>query len=369
MLITKTNIATSAPLSLAQTKRRQKANFSKSQPKVAFFQPIGWNPKTSLFFAEDGDDSGDSAVEIKKALVAVEGEFKDSDGRPHSFSPDRLETIAEHTNRALEEGQIVPLCTDHEKKVSNTVGGVEGKAYTKVIQESDLPNPRAKHLVGKLGLFLDDVVVKAKDAVDKVRNGIVTSVSMGLNLDPKEHRIIELSLVPIPAIPNMGLFQYAGFGNTASFNFNSMDDNNVFTWEDLESNEQTLEDLKEEYDDLNEKLWKLLNNIYTSESIDITDVTMLKQYVYTALNGFSLRVVDLLGLTDVPDDMSQGADPNDPMATMTADQQMQQTQTQMQGVADPSMQDPSTQQPVSYKRNTKGLLNFAKQYKYSTLYI
>lgn len=255
----------------------------------------------------------DDGIVVKKALVAVEGEFKDSNGVPHFFSSERLNTIADYTNQALENGIVVPVCTDHQKTVENTVGSVDGRAYTKVITSEDLPNPKASQLIGKLGLFLDNVVIKAKTAAEKVKNGIVTSVSMGLNLDKNDHRIMELSLVPIPAIPNMGLFA-----------FNLESDNNIFTWEDYEFNQQSLEDLKEEFDKLTNTLWKILNNIYTNENIDIDNMDTLRQYVYNALNGYSIRVVDLLGISQT----EESSNDTEQKETQSAEDQLQNTQTQ-----------------------------------------
>lgn len=288
-------------------------------------------------FSEDSE--GNSLV--KKALVATEGKFKDSNGNEHDFSPSRLETIAEYTNKAIDSGTTVPVCKDHKKEYDSTVGTVAGKAYTKVVTQEDLPNPKATHLIGKIGLFLDDVVVKAENAIQNIKNGI-SSVSMGLNLDPNDHRIVELSLVPIPAIPNMGLFAFTG-----------VDENNIFSWEELETSEQTLDSLKQDYDTLTENLWKLLNNIYTSESIDITDVITLKQYVYSVLNGFSLRVVDLLGLTSVPDDP---ANPMNQASTQTAEQALSASNTQYQ--------DLTMQQPT-YSRSTSNTANFSRAPKFT----
>lgn len=295
---------------------------------------------------DEATNTDEPEVLVKHALVAVEGTFKDSDGRPHEFSEDRLSTIAAHTNTALETGVTVPVCVDHKKEFDKTVGGLgdNASAYTKVIEESDLPNPRAKHLLGKVGLFLDDVVIKARHAIDQVKQGVVTSVSMGLNLDPKDHRIVELSLVPIPAIPNMGLFAFGTPDNTG--------EDTAFTWEELETSQQTLDELRDEYGELTEKLWKLLDNIYTSESAEITDLMVLKQYVYTALNGFSLRVLDVLGLTSVPD-----ADPTQDAAAMTADASQMQQQNMAQDMTSPA------QQQAVYARQKKGLLEFAKYNK------
>lgn len=331
-------------------KRSKVGNFSRPA-KVVSFQPVCNYAHFEDFIeevvvpAENGNGAEEVEQLVKHALVAVEGTFKDSDGRPHDFSEERLNTIAEHTNKALDIGVTVPVCTDHKKEFNNTVGGLgeNANAYTKIITEQDLPNPRAKHLLGKVGLFLDDVVIKAKDAMDKVKNGIVTSVSMGLNLDPQDHRIVELSLVPIPAIPNMGLFK---FGMSPEET-----EETAFTWEELETSQQTLDELRDEYGELTEKLWKLLDNIYTSESADIGDLTTLKQYVYTALNGFSLRVLDVLGLTNVPD----AVDPTQEAAAMSADQAQTMQQQTAQDVAAPAQQA-----VYSYQ---KGLLHFAKNRK------
>jgi hypothetical protein len=262
-------------------------------------------------FTEALLENGQEDSVVKNALVAVEGSFKDNSGTAHTFTTERLNTICEHTNRNLNNGGSLPVCTDHKKTIENTVGNVQGQAFTKVITEADLPNPKATHLLGKLGLFLNDVVIKTKDVAQKVRDNVVGSVSMGLNLDPNNHAIMELSLVPIPAIPSMGLFSFG------------VDESNAFTWDDLETTEQTIDDLKEEYTNLTDNLWKILNNIYTNESVAIEDVETLKQYVYAALNGFSTRVVDMFGLTEVgasPTDENGGA-PTDVNETKYQDMQ------------------------------------------------
>jgi hypothetical protein len=288
-------------------------------------------------FEQHSDPEGGGV--LKRALVAVEGSFKDSNGREHVFSSNRLMEIADSTNAALEKGTVIPLCTDHKKEFGATVGSIEGKAYTKTIEASDLPNSKSIHLLGKVGLFFNDVSIKARDAAEKVRDGIVTSVSMGLNLDPKDHRIVELSLVPIPAIPNMGLFSMLDASK-----------DNAVTWEDLESTQQTLDDMREEYDELVENLWTLLNNTYTNEAIDITDIDTLKQYVLNALNGFSIRAIDMLGLTETE---SMAQDPG----TMTADQTQQMKQIQQQ--------DATQGATAQYRRSTRKVAQFSRVPKYS----
>src|SRR6056300_562927 len=90
---------------------------------------------------------------VKTALIAVEGQFNDSEGAPFTFDANRLNTIADFTNKALQKGTTIPVCLDHKVDFGNAVGTVDGQAYTKVITEDDLPNKRAaSELLGKLGL-------------------------------------------------------------------------------------------------------------------------------------------------------------------------------------------------------------------------
>ena len=326
-------------------KKTTKSNFAaNTTQKVVTFRPVAdyasFNDALEEVIVANEDGTEQAGGLVQKALIAVEGKFDDSNGHPHVFDVNRLNTIADHTNAALDNGTAIPVCLDHKKDVHNTVGGLgeDARAYVKTIEESDLPNKKAIHLIGKTGLFLDNVIIKAEDAINKVKNKIVTAVSMGLNLDPASHRVMELSLVPIPAINNMGLFKFAD--GVAS------NDDTAFTWEDLETSKQTLDQLRDEYSELSEKLWTLLNNIYTSESSDIGDLTTLKQYVYTALNGYSVRVVDMLGLTDIPD----GTTPMDSAATLSADAQQQMNATRMQDVSSPA---------AAYSAPKKGLIKFS----------
>jgi len=289
--------------------------FNSSLQSTANFDSTGY-----IDIANFDSSNTDDAL-VKTVLIATPGEFKDSNGNKHKFTESRLDRIAKFTNLALENGKDVPLCKDHKKTVDFTIGKVGGKAYTKVITESDLPNKRAKHLIGKVGLFMSDVIVTDKPAIEKIKSNTINSVSMGLNLDPDDERILEVSLVPIPAIDNMGMF---GFG------INNED--NAYTWDDLEANQQTLDDLKDEYNDLTDDLWTLLNNVYNSNAIQINDLPTLLQYVYSALNGFSTRVIDLLGLTNVEEQMNQATDPTN-MPILNADEKQQMQQTQYQDLA------------------------------------
>jgi hypothetical protein len=240
------------------------------------------------------DEGEPDGIIVKRALVAYEGDFKDSEGREHKFPIERLETIVDHTNRALDTGIDIPVCQDHQKTVDNTIGIIEGRASLEKITADSLPNKKSTHLIGRMGLFMDGVVVKAKNAAEKISQGIINAVSMGLNLDPQDQRIIELSAVPVAAISGAGLFAFNL--NDAPNALGSQDKS--ITWEQLEMSESSIEDLQEEFQDLTDKLWKILENIYQNENVEIDTIDTLKQLIFTALNGYSLRIVDLLGLGD-----------------------------------------------------------------------
>jgi len=260
---------------------------------------------------------------VKNALVAVEGSFKDSSGTPHVFTPERLYTIAEHTNMALNQGVQIPVCKDHKKDMSNVVGHLDdtSEVYVKRIEFSDLPNPKpAPELLGKLGLFMKGVAIKASEAVEQVKSGIAKYVSMGLNLDPKEHRIMELSLVSIPAIKHMSLFS----ARLPVAKFSDAESNVAITWEQLEESQRSIDDLKENYEELTGNLWTILENIYSSPAVDLGSIEEAAQYVMAGLNGFAERIMALLEL-----EAAQG-DANGTRAPEMGAQEQMMMQQQMQ---------------------------------------
>lgn len=277
---------------------------------------------TTSSFAEGEVEKG----LVKKALVAVEGSFKDSGGTPHTFSAERLYKIAEHTNRALNQGVQIPVCKDHKKDMSNVVGALDdsSEVYVKRIEFSDLPNPKAApELLGKLGLFMKGVAIKANEAVQQVSSGIAKYVSMGLNLDPNEHRIMELSLVSIPAIKHMSLFSMDRNGKVARFA--EGDTAVAVTWEQLEEDARSIDDLKESYEELTGNLWTILENIYGSPAVDLNSIEEAAQYVMAGLNGFSERVMALLQL-----DGATGEEYGDRAPEMGAQEQELMQQQMMQ---------------------------------------
>jgi hypothetical protein len=241
--------------------------------------------------------------------------------------------------------------------MDNVLGKVNGNAFTKIVTAEDLPNKKSAHLIGKLGLFLGGVKVQAEKGLNALRSGI-KSVSMGLNLDPNEHRIMELSLVPIPAIPSMGLFhkklaramvaRFAGIPSTDT----------AVTWEELDASNETIDDLQSDYQELCNKLWTLLQNVFSNEDLEIDSPDILLKLIYTQLNGFSLKVIDLLGLTQTMNSLNGVGDPNNPMSKETPDSANQMNSAVSQDMATAGMATGSPERAL-YKRSHRNKANFA----------
>ena len=131
----------------------------------------------------------------------------------HDFSPDKIYQLVENTNRHFDMSEVgIPVLTEHKKDVNNVVGFIESPVEARIIDEVYTKgNPKLKHLLGRVGVFVKDVVIKTPEVIDKMKRGLAKTVSAGIDLD--SFSIKELSLVALPAIPNATLFSYHGNKN------------------------------------------------------------------------------------------------------------------------------------------------------------
>lgn len=149
---------------------------------------------------------------IKKGLIFYsttdESPHVDSRKVAHSFPPDKVIKLVENTNKHFETTEIgIPVLTEHQKNVNNVVGFIESPLEAKVITEDYTKgNPKLKHLLGRIGVFVNDVKIKSSEIIEKMNQGLAKSVSAGIDLD--SFSIKELSLVALPAIPNVSLYSY-----------------------------------------------------------------------------------------------------------------------------------------------------------------
>lgn len=229
----------------------------------------------------------------KSALVFVEGEHQDNRGRSWATNSSFIEKLVENTNRAFEEGKHIPILKDHVKTVDAEIGVLDAPLEARIITEEDLPNKRDRDLIGKLGVFCDGIVLKAKDVVERVKSGLNRTISPGI--DMSNVLLKEISLTPTPAIKSLSLFS-EGSG--------VMD--GIYTLDDADAMSQDEEDLKEEFEDLSCKFYCVVKNIMKSadELGEEADVMIEKAFA-----DYEIRLRDLFGLTDeIPDEDESVAD-------------------------------------------------------------
>jgi len=241
----------------------------------------------------------------KKALILVEGSHVDSKKRKHIFDEDRIYQIVENTNTLFNSGENIPVLKDHIKSFDSTCGSLESVVRVEVITEDNLPNKKAKHLIGKLGIFADEVLIKTKDAAEKVAAGIVKTISAGLDISTDTIR--EISLTSLPAILGMSLY-HKSHRNSRTQSANFGDDSTSLTFEDLDSSDNDMEQIEEAYEELTEKLWTITKNIQQADD-DLLDGADPMQLQTTALQEFCDRFLDLIGANAEQDDTEQAQDP------------------------------------------------------------
>ncbi|ARV58070.1 hypothetical protein BZZ01_04955 [Nostocales cyanobacterium HT-58-2] len=152
-----------------------------------------------------GSQESNNAL-IKNALILIEGTHKDNKGRVHHFPAERIQRLVDNSNAALATGVEIPLMLDHSKALVSDqglrkLGEVSSNLECRIISERDLPNPKMRHLIGKLGAFSK---VAIKKYVDDVKNGLIKLLSPGVDI--QGDRIAEVSAVAFPAIHGPALF-------------------------------------------------------------------------------------------------------------------------------------------------------------------
>lgn len=232
---------------------------------------------------------------VKKALILIEGTQFDSKKRKHEFSAERLEKIADNTNALIDSGSRLPLCLNHDKRTETTVGDIEGNVYVDNIREDNLPNPKMKDLIGKLGLFANEVVIKSKKTIEQFKEGLISTISGGL--DVSDDTLREVSIVPCSAIRGAALFR--------SHNFS---DAQPLTFDDIEQQDSEIEEVKTQYIELTENLWELTQNILMCDP-DELDGNDPNQLIQQAISDFCDRYMSLVGMGQEDEMNEQDNDP------------------------------------------------------------
>jgi len=252
----------------------------KKLQKVSYF--------STPLMGEFGSFSSDEPL-IRQALVLVEGTHVDSSKVTHDFPAERIQRIADNTNAEYESGKDIPVLLDHNKSVESTVGRIDSPVEVRPITEEDLSElgtkaSRLKSLVGKLGIFSNNVVLTAKKAIDAFVSNTVRTVSPGIDISKDVIR--ELSIVPIPAIQGLSLYSEDGMSAGKGL---------ALTLEEAFTEDRDWEGLEEKFEELSDKFWGVICNIYKAppEALQTVDPVDL---IYQAIDDYSIMISDLLEL-------------------------------------------------------------------------
>lgn len=263
-------------------------------------------------------EGGDVEALAKAALIFVEGKHKDSMGREHLFDPQRIQKFVQNTNKHLEMGGRLPVQMDHKKTQDFNIGDVESLLYTKVITEDDLPNKKFRHLIGRVGVFADNVVIKSKKAIEDVKAKIINTLSPGL--DPLTESFIEVSATPTPAIIGPALFSQSGteMDNFITFEMMPEKEGNsnsamttgkkAFSFEQLRDIKNGVEKKEEEYEELTEELFEILCSLYNAseEELAAQQVDPIEAS-YQAIEYFLSELEEMFELTESEEDGEEDA--------------------------------------------------------------
>jgi hypothetical protein len=216
---------------------------------------------------------------IKKGLVLIEGTHVDSKKRTHTFSPARIREIVSNSNALFAKTRI-PVLMDHKKEQSSVIGDVESQFQCTTINESNFPGADDKGLTGKLGIFVNQIAIKSGDAIRQLNEGLLNTLSPGI--DVVSNAIREISATPNPAIANLSLFKRAEFESDA------------LTFDDLENSDDMLDKIRNQYEDLTNKLWELTETIQTIDEQALNGQSR-EEVQYQAINDFATRFLTLIG--------------------------------------------------------------------------
>jgi len=216
---------------------------------------------------------------IKKGLVLIEGTHVDSKKRTHTFSPARIREIVSNSNALFAKTRI-PVLMDHKKEQSSVIGDVESQFQCTTINEDNFPGADDKGLTGKLGIFVNQIAIKSGEAIRQLNEGLLNTLSPGI--DVVSNAIREISATPNPAIANLSLFKRAEFESDA------------LTFDDLENSDDMLDKIRNQYEDLTNKLWELTETIQTIDEQALNGQSR-EEVQYQAINDFATRFLTLIG--------------------------------------------------------------------------
>ena len=219
----------------------------------------------------------------------------------HDFSPDKIYKLVANTNKHFDMSEVgIPVLTEHKKDVNNVVGFIESPVEARIIDEVYTKgNPKLKHLLGRVGVFVKDVVIRTPEIIDRMKRGLAKTVSAGIDLD--SFSIKELSLVALPAIPNATLFSYHGSKNKFSMkkvknkNLGYSESNYALSLDEAINEGQTLEQQREEALKLFNAFLEVVEdaNEINEEEMASMGIQDASEVIQSAIEDLSARLGDM----------------------------------------------------------------------------
>lgn len=234
----------------------------------------------------------------------------DSKGNAHTVTAEDIQALANNTNEYLKYTDIY-VFPDHDRDPAKAYGLIsdsgcfEAKEITNDIATK---HPKLKPLVGRWGLFCNNVKLIEESIVDKVSKGLSKSVSVGADLINKV--IKELSITSTPACAGASLFN-SNKSNITNFNMETQETTAV-TLEEALQDDGEKERIEAEAMQLLDTFLDVVDNIASMSDEDLGNYQVgSKEELYQAqLETFMMMLDEKINpFAGMMDQQQQQVDP------------------------------------------------------------
>lgn len=229
----------------------------------------------------------------------------DSNGISHNISSEDIKELANNTNKYLELTDIY-VYKDHVRDPEYALGLISGSGCfeaKEITEEMATTYTKLKPLVGRWGLFCNNIKLTNEHIIDKVSKGLSKSVSIGADLVKKI--VKELSITGTPAAPGSALF------STQLSNITKFMDTAAVTLEEALQTTDDNEELKSEAIELLCTFLSVVSNISAMSDEDLGNyqVASKEELYQSQLETFMSLLDEKINPFDIPELNQQQLDP------------------------------------------------------------
>lgn len=230
----------------------------------------------------------------------------DSKGNAHNVTPDDIKALAHNTNEYLKLTDIY-VFKEHDRDPETALGLISDSGCfeaKEITEDIATVHPKLKPLVGRWGLFCNNVKLVNENIIDKVSKGLSKSVSIGADLVNKV--VKELSITSTPAAAGSSLFSS---NKTKITNFNV--DTTAVTLEEAIQEKEDDEQLKSEAIELLCKFMAVVENIVAMSDEDLGNyqVASKDELYQSQLEAFMMMLDEKINPFNEMVDQDQQVDP------------------------------------------------------------